>query len=102
MKLRFTSEFEIKDLGLLRYFLDIEVARSTKGICISQQKYALDLLAETGMTTYKLIDTPIDVNHHFTADIGERLIDAGRYQHLVSRLIYLTITRPNIVYSVVL
>lgn len=100
LKLRLTREFEIKDLGPLRYFLGIEVARSTKGICVSQRKYALDLLSEIGMTACKLIATPIDANHCFTADVGDILIDVGRYQRLVRRLIYLTITRPDIAYAV--
>ena len=45
-----SSEFEIKDLGHLKYFLGIEVSRSDKGIFLSQRKYALDLLQETGMS----------------------------------------------------
>lgn len=82
------------------YFLGIEVAWSTKRIYVSQQKYTFDLFIETGMTTCKPISTPIDANHRFTVDVGDRLIDAGRYQHLVSCLIYLTITRPDIAYVV--
>lgn len=100
LKLRLVSEFEIKDLGPLQYFLGIEVAQSTKGIYISQRKCALDLLAKTGMTACKPIDTPINVNHCFIVVMGERLINASRYQRLVGRLIYLTITRPDIAFAV--
>ena len=48
VKQRLTKEFEIKELGKLLYFLSIEVAYSTQGIFISQQKYVTNLLAETG------------------------------------------------------
>ena len=51
---KLAKEFEIKDLGTLKYFLGIEVAQSRKGIFISQQKYILDLLKETNMLGCKL------------------------------------------------
>lgn len=47
LKKSLASEFEIKDLGQLRYFLGMEVARSKKGITVSQRKYVIDLLKET-------------------------------------------------------
>ncbi|BBN70448.1 hypothetical protein Prudu_1477S000700 [Prunus dulcis] len=56
-------EFEMKSLGDLKYFLGIEVARSKHGIFLSQRKYILDLLAETGMLDCKPIDTPSKQNH---------------------------------------
>ena len=57
------SEFEMKDLGELKYFLGIEVARGREGIYLCQRKYILDLLTETGMLDCKPIDTPIEQNH---------------------------------------
>ena len=57
-----SSEFKIKDLGPLKYFLGIEVVRSRHGIFISQRKYVLDLLKETGMLGSKACDTPTDSN----------------------------------------
>lgn len=51
------------DLGLLKYFLGIEVARGPDGIFLSRRKYALDVLTEAGMLGCKPIDTPIEQNH---------------------------------------
>ena len=59
MKESLAQNFEIKDLGNLRYFLGIEVARFKKGIFLTQRKYTLDLLKETGMLGSKPIDTPV-------------------------------------------
>ena len=53
------TEFEVKDLGQMRYFLRMEVARSRKGISISQRKYVLDLLTETSMLGCKPSNIPI-------------------------------------------
>lgn len=53
----------MKDLGGLKYFLGIEVARSQRGIFLSQQKYILDLLSKAGMLECKPTDTPIIQNH---------------------------------------
>ena len=58
------TEFKIKDLGELKYFLRIEVARSQQGIFLSQRKYVLDLLTDTEMLDCKPADTPIVQNHH--------------------------------------
>jgi Reverse transcriptase (RNA-dependent DNA polymerase) len=49
LKKKLGKEFEVKDLGQLRYFLGIEIARGAEGIVLSQRKYVLDLLTETDM-----------------------------------------------------
>ncbi|KAL6325731.1 hypothetical protein AAG906_024549 [Vitis piasezkii] len=88
LKTCLTAEFEIKDLGSLRYFLGIEVARSKKGIVVSQRKYILDLLKETRMSGYKPVDTPIDPNKN----LGDSKQKAP--------LIYLSHTRLDIAFAV--
>ena len=62
LKQHLFQHFRTKDLGRLKYFLSIEVAKSKSSIVISQRKYALDILEETEMMGCKPIDTPIDLN----------------------------------------
>ena len=76
------------------------MARSSKGIFISQRKYVLDLLQETGMLGCKPGDTPIDPNHKLGAMVDNDAVDKGRYQRLVGKLIYLSHTRPDIAFAV--
>ena len=100
MKQRLTTEFEIKELGKLKYFLSIEMAYSTQGIFISQQKYVTDLLAETGKIGCKPVSTPKDPNHKLGEAKEEPMVDKRMYQRLIGRLIHLAHTRPDIAYSV--
>ena len=100
LKRLLAKEFEIKDLGDLRYFLGMEVARSKRGIVVSQRKYVLDLLKETGMLGCKPADTPMDTNTKLGIDNNGGPVDKGRYQRLVGKLIYLSHTRPDISFAV--
>ncbi|KAG6489982.1 hypothetical protein ZIOFF_051264 [Zingiber officinale] len=102
LKSKLTSEFEIKDLRSLKYFLGIEVARSKKGIYVCQRKYVLDLLKKTGKLGSRPTSTPIEVNHDLTSSSGEDLtsLEKGTYQGLVGKLLYLSMTRPGITYAV--
>ncbi|TQD71560.1 hypothetical protein C1H46_042906, partial [Malus baccata] len=94
------KEFEMKDLGTLKYFLGIEVARSKHGIFLSQKKYVIDLLTGTGMLACKPADTPIEQNHRLGDYHDQVPANKERYQRLVGRLIYLSHTRPDIAYAV--
>lgn len=98
LKRGLNAKFEVKDLGQMRYFLDMEVARSKKGISVSQRKYVLDLLAETGMLECKPCDTPMDMARKID-NIGE-FVENERYQKLVGKLIYLSHTRPDIAFAI--
>ncbi|CAL2227819.1 unnamed protein product [Prunus armeniaca] len=90
------TEFEMKDLGDLKYFLGIEVARSTTGIFLSQRKYVLYLLIETRMLGCKPADTPIEMNHNLYKDMYQEPTNKKQYQRLVERLICLAHTRPDV------
>ena len=67
---------------------------------ISQRKYTLDILANTGMLDCKPIDTPMDPNVKLVPGQGESLQDLGRYRQLVGKLNHLTITRLDISFPV--
>lgn len=78
------------------------MARSDKGFYINQRKYALDLLKETGLTAAKPSLLPMEQNHQLLKNVSPLLspTDTSRYKRLVGRLIYLTITRPDLSYAV--
>mgnify|MGYP004622524293 FL=1 len=94
-----SKEFEMKDLGSLKYFLGIEVSRSKNGIFLSQRKYTLDLLKETGMSACQPIDTPMEEGLKLCVESNQIPVDKGRYQRLVGRLMYLAHTRPDLAYA---
>lgn len=93
------SRFQLEDLGELKYFLSLEIAKSSKGIVIYQRHYTLQLLEDTDFLGSKpihiLMHTKIKLNDHD----GELLSDASQYRHLITRLLYLT-SIPDITFAV--
>ncbi|KAK3004522.1 hypothetical protein RJ639_018855 [Escallonia herrerae] len=94
-----SREFKMKDLGPLKYFIGIEVSRSNKGIFLSQRKYALDLLRETGMLECQPVDTPVEEGLKLRIESNQVPVDKGRYQRPVGRLMNLAHTRPDLAYA---
>jgi len=94
------TAFTIKDLGLARYFLGIEIARSPKGTFLNQQKYILNILHDKGLTGAKPALFPLPKYLNLSLDTGDILPDPSSYRRLVGRLLYLTLTRPDLSYSV--
>jgi histone deacetylase 1/2 len=95
-------DFALKDLGSLHYFLGIEVNKVHDGIILSQEKYANDLLSRVNMKACKSVDTPLSVSDKLSMADGEMLNseDSTRYRSIVGALQYITLTRPNIAFSV--
>ncbi|CAH9142456.1 unnamed protein product [Cuscuta epithymum] len=92
--------FHMKDLGILKYFLGIEVARSTDGLFLCQRKYTLDIISEAGLLGAKPVAFPIEQNHGLALSQSALLADPESYRRLVGRLIYLSFTRPDLAYVV--
>ena len=100
MKSFLHSQFKLKDLGTLKYFLGLEIARSTKGIVLSQRHYTLQLLEDTGFLACKPAIIPMDPKMQLTATDGDVLTDISQYRRLIGRLLYLTLSRPDITFAV--
>jgi len=76
------------------------VARSPTSIVLSQRKYVLDILVESKLTGCKFASFPMEQQHKLSLDFGEIYLDLGQNRRFVRRLLYLTITRPDISYVV--
>ena len=94
------SEFEMTDLGLMKYFLGIQVKQKPGEIFISQEKYTEDMLKRFHMASCKPIATPMALNEKLQQEDGAEKVDGKIYRSLVGSLIYLTHTRPDICHSV--
>ena len=93
------GQFHTKDLRMLKYFLGVEVMRSKCEIFLSQRKYVLDILSETGKLVAKPCQSLMAQSLYFTRK-DELFKDPERYRRLVGKLNYLTVTRPDIAYSI--
>ncbi|GJX04059.1 retrovirus-related pol polyprotein from transposon TNT 1-94 [Tanacetum coccineum] len=99
-KLALDSKFTIKDLGLARYFLGIELCNTENGTFLHQRKYVLDLLKDAGLTATKPTPFPLPQNMKLSLDKGKLISNPESYRRLVGRLLYLSMTRPDISYAV--
>ncbi|XP_042958233.1 uncharacterized mitochondrial protein AtMg00810-like [Carya illinoinensis] len=101
-KIAMMKEYEMTDLGSMRYFLGIQV-RQTKGeVFICQEKYIEDLLKNFHMTGCKPVSTPMSLNEKLQQNDEAEKADAKAYSSPVGSLIYLTNTRLDIVHLLVL
>lgn len=89
----------MKNLCILKYFLEIEVSPSHKEIFLCKKKYTLDLLQETSMLAYQLVDTLVKESLKLYVESNQILTNKGRYQRLVGRLVYLAHTRSDLAYA---
>ncbi|XP_074590043.1 secreted RxLR effector protein 161-like [Curcuma longa] len=94
------EKFEMSDMGLLHYFLGLEVKQGVDGIFISQRKYATDLLKRFSLFNCNPATTPMNTNEKLQLEDGSEKANAKYFRSLVGGLIYLTHTRPDIAFSV--
>ncbi|KAK9099594.1 hypothetical protein Syun_026639 [Stephania yunnanensis] len=95
-----SSEFAMKDLGRLNYFLGIAVTRHKGGMFLSQRKYAEEIIERAGMSSCKPSATPVNTKSKVSATASTVFDDPTLYRSLAGALQYLTFTRPDISYAV--
>ena len=93
-------EFDVTDLGKMRYFLGLEVLQKSDGIFISQKKYALEVLNIFEMDKSNSVFNPIVPGCKLVKDEGGVKVDKTYYKQVVGSLMYLTTTRPDLMFVV--
>ena len=99
-KKRLVAEFEMKYLGLMHYFLGLEVWQSPERIFLNQGKYTVEILKRFDMLECKPMNTPMEAKLKLLVDTSSDLIDATLYRQIIGSLMYLMNTRPNICFAV--
>jgi hypothetical protein len=94
------ERFKMSDLGLLTYYLGIEVRQDSYGIHLCQRAYAQRLLEKMGLEDYNLSVTSMETRLHLIKASAEALVDGTEYRSVVSALRYLIHTRPNLAHYV--
>ncbi|CAM8884784.1 unnamed protein product [Rhodiola kirilowii] len=91
-------EFEVADLGTMKYFLGVEVTQNSKGIHLNQKKYAKEVLERFKMWNCNAAKNPIVPGTRLSKNAESVETDATSYKQLVNSLMYITVTRPDIMY----
>lgn len=92
--------FEMSDLGMMNYFLGMEVMQSSHGIFTCQKKYASDILKRFKMQDCKPVGTPMTTSIKLSKDDESEKVDESLYRGLIGSLQYLTASRPDILFAV--
>ena len=93
------KRYEMNDMGLLHHFLGMEIYQYDDGVFICQKKYTENILVKFDMADCKPRATPLVVSEKFVKKDGEKKVDSTLYRSLVGNLLYLTVTRPGIMFA---
>ncbi|XP_057791354.1 uncharacterized mitochondrial protein AtMg00810-like [Salvia miltiorrhiza] len=94
-----SKEFEMTNIGLMAYYLGVEVKQLEDEIFITQEGYAKEILKKFKMEDCKAINTPVECGIKLSKNDGGEKVDPTLFKSLVGSLRYLTCTRPNILYA---
>jgi hypothetical protein len=94
------SEYKMKDLESMHYFLGLEVCQRDGQTFLGQGKYAVEILKRYGMQNYRPMSTPMVTNWKKIDASRSEVVDPTLYKQLIGSLMYLVNTRPNIRFAV--
>ncbi|GJZ36270.1 retrovirus-related pol polyprotein from transposon TNT 1-94 [Tanacetum coccineum] len=94
------DEFEMSMMGELNFFLRLQIKQMEDGIFFNQSKYIKEMLKKFGLEESKPIETPMSSDTKLTKDEECESVDKTKYQGMIDSLLYLTASRPDIMFSV--
>ncbi|KAJ9560080.1 hypothetical protein OSB04_005240 [Centaurea solstitialis] len=94
------KRFKMSSMGELTFFLGLQVKQKEDGILINQSKYVKDMLTKFGFLDAKSASTPMETHKQLTADVEGEEVDVHQYRSMIGSLMYLTASRPNIMFAV--
>ncbi|WVZ84389.1 hypothetical protein U9M48_031427 [Paspalum notatum var. saurae] len=97
-----STEFEMSLMGELQFFLGLQIKQGPEGTFVHQAKYTRDILKKFEMGDSKSMTTPMSTNTALDADEDGEAVDQKEFRGMISSLLYLTATRPDIQFAVCL
>ncbi|GJS88980.1 retrovirus-related pol polyprotein from transposon TNT 1-94 [Tanacetum coccineum] len=97
-----TTKFKMSMMGQMSFFLGLQISQSPRGIFINQSKYASEIVKKYGLLTTDSVDTPMVEKNKLDEDLQGKQVDATLYRGMIGSLMYLTSSRPDLIYAVCL
>nr|GEY69093.1 hypothetical protein [Tanacetum cinerariifolium] len=94
------KRFQMSSMGVLTFFLGLQVKQSEEGIFISQDKYVAEILKFFYFSSVKTASTPIETQKPLVKDEKATDVDVHLYRSMIRSLMYLTASRPDIMFAV--
>ncbi|GJX53095.1 retrovirus-related pol polyprotein from transposon TNT 1-94 [Tanacetum coccineum] len=95
-----SSTFKMSMMGQMSFFLGLQISQNPRGIFINQSKYALEILKKYGLDSSASVDTPMVEKMKLDEDRQGKLVDPTHFRRMVGSLMYLSASRPDIVFAV--
>ncbi|GJU47921.1 retrovirus-related pol polyprotein from transposon TNT 1-94 [Tanacetum coccineum] len=97
-----TTKFKMSMMGQMSFFLGLQISQSPRGIFLNQSKYASEIIKKYGLLTSDSVDTPMVEKNKLDEDLQGTPVDATLYRGMIGSLMYLTSSRPDLIYAVCL